>query len=345
MPFASVPYFESWLNAFGGPNSGVWRPDGAPVIAYVRAPLRLGLIRVTAVHGATNDHTARYDILGDLVEPARMLHRMQKALCTSMFCFEYLARDSRLLSAVRANDSKLWYQLDFCEDSPYVDCRLPWEEYWASRGTSRQLWARRERKLMHDLGATFRCLERWEQIEPVLPAVYDVEASGWKGREGSAIRQSPNTLDFYNRCMRHWAERGWLRLFLLELAGEIIAFQITVLHDGVLYQIKVGYQERHAKLSPGQVLQVWLLREAFANPAIRAYDMLGGGGKAAANKRKWATGAETLYTLRVFRKSMGGLLAWLRFVVAPRLKTAILPRRVHKAVSPEGDQAANHGGS
>ncbi len=343
MPFASGPYFESWLSAFGGPNSGLWRPDddGAASIAYAGTCLRIGPFRVAAVQGATNDHTARYDILGNLAQPARVLHGMQRVLRASMLCFDYLAHDSRLLSAVRADDSGLWYQVDYCEDSPYVDCRLPWEQYWTSRGTTRQLWARRERKLMQNLGATFHCLEHWEQIEPLLPAVYDVEASGWKGRESSAVKQSPSTLGFYNRCMRHWAERGWLRLFLLQFAEEIIAFQITVLHEGVLYQLKVGYEERHAKLSPGQVLQLQLLRWAFDNPAIRAYDMLGGGGKAAANKRRWATDAETLYTLRIFRRNVGGLLAWLRFVVAPRLKAAIFPRRSpQKAESFDEDQVA-----
>ncbi len=328
-PFSTIEYFDAWLDAFGGARGDIWRSqDGGPVaIAFVRRDLRLGPLRIAAACGASNDHTARYDIVGELKEPAGQLGTMLEALGVSLISFDYLARDSRLLSAVRANDHGLWHHVDYCEDSPCVDCQQPWEQYWISRGTTRQLWARRERKLMERMGAVFHCLDRWEEIEPLLPAVYEVEASGWKGTQGSAIKQNPMTLGFYNRCLRHWAERGWLRLFLLELKGSIIAFQIAALDSGVIYQIKVGYDECHAALSPGQVLQLQLLRWAFANERILAYDMLGGGGKAAANKRKWATDATPLYTLRVFRRSLGGGVAWLRFVVAPQLKAILFPKR------------------
>ena len=344
MPFASLTYFKAWIEAFGNSETGIWIPDdarGETAIAYVRAPLRLGPLRVSAVSGATNDHTARFDIVGNLDQPAQILGRMQKALGISLLQFDYLSHDGQLLKAVRENDRGLWYQVEFREESWQVNCRIPWEEYWLSRGTTRHLWLRREHKLSK-LGATFRCLDDWQQIEPLLPAVLEVEASGWKGREGSAIGQSPHTMSFYSRCMRYWAEQGWLRLFLLDMNGEILAFQITVLHRGILYQLKVGYQDRHAKLSPGQVLQLLLLRWAFANPDVHAYDMLGGGGKAEANKKKWATGAETLYTLRFFRRNMGGLLAWLRFVIAPRVKSAIFPVRAAEATKSGEGREGGH---
>lgn len=310
-------------------SGDIWRSlNGKLVaIAFVRRDLQFGPLRIAAASGASNDHTARYDIVGALENPASQLGSMLQTLGISLISFDYLSFDSRLLSAVRANDHGLWYHVDYCEDSPYVNCQQAWEQYWISRGTTRQLWARRERKLMERMGARFRCLDQWEEIEPLLPSVFEVEASGWKGEQGSAIKQSPMTLGFYSRCLRHWAERGWLRLFLLELNGSIIAFQITALDGGVIYQVKVGYDERHASLSPGQVLQLQLLRWAFANDQILAYDMLGGGGKAAGNKRKWATDATPLYTLRVFRFSLGGGLAWLRFVVAPRLKAILFPKR------------------
>jgi hypothetical protein len=328
MPFATTAYFEAWLDAFGVSAGDLWRaPDGRGdvVIAYVLDSLSIGPLRISAVQGAANDHTARYDVTGEIGDPARLLPAMLKSLGASVASFSFLATDSRLLSAVR-NCGGLWYYVDFCEDSLFVDCRQRWETFWASRGSTRHLWMRRERALIEQQGAVFRCLQSWDEIETVLPVVYEIEASGWKGREGSAIAQSPRTRRFYDRCIRHWAEKGWMRLFVLELKGEIVAFQIAVQHEGVVYQIKVGYDERHAKSSPGQVLQLQLLRWAFANPEVRAYDMLGGGGKAAGNKRKWATDTEPLFTLWIFRRNGVGLLAWLRFFLAPRIKHRLTGR-------------------
>lgn len=328
-PFASIQYFDSWLQSFGGKNSGIYKwteAEGESAMAYVSTPMRVGLLRVAAITGATNDHTARYDIVGHLSDPSKIIPKLQQELGASVLRFDYLQGNSRLLGALRDCD-KLLKHVDYCEDSPFVDCSMSWGDYWHGLGSTKQVWSRRERKLVEKLGATYSVHESWDRVEPVLPAVYEIEASGWKGKQGSAIKQDPETLEFYNRCIRYWADQGWLRLFLLELEGKLIAFQITVLYEGTIYQIKVGYEEQYAKLSPGQVLQLQLLRWAFQNPAVNAYDMLGGGGKAAGNKRKWATGVETLYTLWIFERNIGGLLGWLRIVFAPKLKAFIIGRR------------------
>lgn len=126
---------------------------------------------------------------------------------------------------------------------------------------------------------------------------------------------------------RQWANDGALRLFILSIDKRIIAFQLNAQYGGVLYHVKVGFLEDYATLSPGQALQLQILRWAFGNPDVSAFDLLGGGGRAAENKLKWATDAETLYTLYVFRKNVSGLTAWMRLVVAPALKTLFFHKK------------------
>lgn len=337
--FATAEWFEAWIDAFGNDTAGIWRPapgDGDDcAVAYCREHVRLGpALRIKAAVGATNDHTPRYDILGVPADPTALFERMLRELGVSLLRFDYLSHDSNLLDACRRAPPRLSYTIDFCEDSPYVDCDLDWNDYWAGLGSTRTLWARRERKLMSEEGTTFRCLADWNEVQPLLDRIYDVEASGWKGREGTAIRQSTATLHFYNRCIAQWAREGWLRLFTLSVGEDIVAFQINVLFRGVLFQLKVGYDERYAKLSPGQVLQLQILRWAFARPEVHVYDMLGGGGKAGATKRKWATAAEPLYSLTVFRRDLSGLLARVRLIAAPRVKRFLTgkPGKTHQPV-------------
>lgn len=339
--FATRDWFEAWIDAFGSARAGIWRPSGSDAdegaIAYRRDRVALfPLLNVSAAIGATNDHTPRYDTIGKVSDLESVFQCMMSELDVSLLRFDYVPALSHLLKGVRKSGSRLWYGIDFCEDSPYVDCDLDWDVYWDSLGSTRSLWARRERKLMSDMKAEFRCLSDWSDVEPLLDRIYAVEASGWKGREGTAINQSPETLRFYNRSVRNWAQRGWLRLFTLWLGPEVVAFQINILCRGVLTQLKVGYDERHSKLSPGQVLQLQLLRWAFANPDVRVYDMLGGGGKAEETKRKWATDAEPLYSVTVFRRNPLGLLARLRFVAAPRVKRWLTgdPGKTHQPVRP-----------
>jgi hypothetical protein len=329
--FATPEWFDAWLDAFGEGAGGIWRSgeggNSGCAIPYVLEQVPVApMLRLKAAISATNDHTPRYDVLGMIPTPNDLFNQMSLDLGVSVLRFDYLSERSNLLQALGSAPSGLLFAIDFCEDSPFVNCDLQWEQYWNSLGSMRTLWARRERKLMSGYGAAFRCLREWGEIEPVLDAIYDVEASGWKGREGTAIKQRPETLRFYNRCLRDWARRGWLRVFLLVVGERIVAFQINVLFDRVLTQLKVGYEESFAKVSPGQVLQLQLLRWAFAQPDVHIYDMLGGGGKAEKTKRKWATDAEPLYSLWIFRRNLQGLLAWIRFVAAPPVKHRLTGR-------------------
>jgi len=160
-------------------------------------------------------------------------------------------------------------------------------------------------------------LEDWKDIDPLRQTLYDVEASGWKGRQGTAMAQSESVKAFYDRLMYEFSKRGFLRVFVLKVDGEVIAFELTTLYRGVLSSLKVGFRESHADFSPGQILRYRFLPWAFAEPGVLFYDMLGPWSE---TKMWWATGVETLLTVRAFRRSLGGGLCRARFVTGPRLK-------------------------
>lgn len=330
--FSMREWFDAWLKAFGGKRAGIWKMNMTDFqeehgIPYRVEDLRIGIVTVKIATGASNDHTPRFDILGVISQSGRVFTSMMAELNVSMLRFDFLSEQTNLLKIFRKDPLGLNYHIEFCEDSPYVNCNLSWDTYWAGLGETRNLWSRKERKLLKEYDVLFECHMNWQDVMPRLDKIYEVEASGWKGREGTAIKQSANTLEFYNTCVRHWAETNMLRLFTLSLNGVIVAFQINVLYNGVLTQLKVGYDEGYAKQSPGQVLQLQLLRWAFEQSDVCVYDMLGGGGKAEETKRKWATDVEPLYSVYIYRNSLTGWLAWARFSLAPRLKLLLAHRR------------------
>lgn len=321
---ATTPeWFEWWLQAFGTPQCGVWQTADA----HLRVPYRLERdviagVPVMTARGATNDHTPRYDVLGEPFDPLPQLRAAGSDLSASVLRFDYVSDASRLILALRerARAEGLLWHLDFCEASPWVDCTGDWDQYWLDRGKTRQTWARKERKLMEREGATFHVVTERAELDEVFEEVLEVEASGWKGREGTAIHQQPDTLAFYTALARGCAERGWLRLFLLRHEGAIVAFQLCTCLAGTVSMLKIGFREEHARTSPGQVLQTRILRWAFAESDITAFDLLGGGGEAFGTKLKWANRVEILHTVRVFRPTPASALAWARYVAGPAVK-------------------------
>lgn len=326
-------WFKLWLDAFGTEQSGVWRPAASAVpveIPYQRLSEKIGPLAMACASGATNAHTPRYDIIGELMQPASMLGTMMADLDVNFLCFSYLSLQSRLANAITRATGVL-HHIDSCESAPFVDCTDSWDEYWKSRGKSRTEWGRRERRLMEDQGAQFACLTEWNQIAPQFDALLEIEASGWKGKEGSAIMQSPQTLAFYTACAKAWAAAGTLRIFVLYLERTPIAFEMNVQTGGRLNCVKHGYLEQHAKQGPGQVLRIQVLKWAFERPDVTLFDMFGPSTEA---KMKWATGTEALYTIRVFRRNLLGLLAWFRYAVAPKLKAKLGAIKAKNDASP-----------
>lgn len=108
----------------------------------------------------------------------------------------------------------------------------------------------------------------------LLERAFAVEAGSWKGRTGTALVHDARRADFYRRYGAAAAAAGSLRVALLELGGEPAAMQIAVEEDGALWLLKIGYDERFAQASPGQLLMLETLRWAAAR-GLERYEFLG----------------------------------------------------------------------
>lgn len=319
-------WFEIWLKHFSTQNeSGIWqaRDKSSDIrFPYIRKTPSIGRCTIPMASAAVNSHTPRYDVLGDDL-PADLgpcLQEMMHELGVTMLQFPYLSPMSRLLTCVDDRRNGVLIHLESCETAPYACTTGDWEAYWAARGKSRREWGRRERKFMNRPGARFVCLTQWDEIAPLWRNILQIEASGWKGRSGTAIIQHDNTLNFYTELAQWWAAEGLLRLFLLYDDTTPVAFELDAEYNGILHCFKHGYLESHAKQGPGQVLRIQILRWAFDRPDVFIFDMFGPDTEA---KRKWATHDEELMTLKVFSHSPKGYLAWARYSLGPRLKQRI----------------------
>ena len=128
-----------------------------------------------------------------------------------------------------------------------------------------------------------------------------LEASGWKGGNGTAILQDPGAQELYTRFAATCDARGGLRLQLLELDGALVAADYTVVSSDGAYLLKTAYDERCAHLSPGLVLRAEALRSAVQE-GLRSYDFLGGPDP---YKVRWAPDLQTRLTVRAYRGPAG----------------------------------------
>jgi CelD/BcsL family acetyltransferase involved in cellulose biosynthesis len=82
--------------------------------------------------------------------------------------------------------------------------------------------------------------------------------------------------EMVRRAARAALPEGRLRLWTLELNGEIGAVRLAFCDDGVVHAIQGGFDPAHAKESLGSVMLGMCIKDCLEDPLVRAYDFMGG---------------------------------------------------------------------
>jgi CelD/BcsL family acetyltransferase involved in cellulose biosynthesis len=199
--------------------------------------------------------------------------------------------------------------------SPIVDTTGTLEDYRRATKSKwhKNMW-RLYRKLQRDHGAKLHLIEPPSDLERELRTGFDVESSGWKAREGSAILSRAENEIFYRRLAGHFHERGELRLSWVELEGRMVAWDFGILHGNRLYSPKSGYLEEFRSTAPGLVLELATIERCFED-GIEAHELLGSDEP---YKLRFSTSVRRHRAFRAFprRPRPAARYAWRRF--APR---------------------------
>jgi CelD/BcsL family acetyltransferase involved in cellulose biosynthesis len=170
---------------------------------------------------------------------------------------------------------------------------------------------RRAKRQLEEQGTL--ALKHYGTADPVaLEKFYALEASGWKGEEGTAIKCDPRTRQFYDAIAQAAAHDGYLSLDFLELNGKPIAGHFGFNLRGRYFLAKAGYDEAFRRHGPGQLLVNEILNQT-PERGLREFDFVG---PATWDESRWASSRRTNYRVFIFRKNWyGELLYELRISV------------------------------
>lgn len=138
------------------------------------------------------------------------------------------------------------------------------------------------------------------------PAFLEVEASGWKGAAGTAIKLDPRLRAFYGQLIAHLGPSGRCEIHLLVAGEQVIAAQLAILADERCYVLKIGHDEGYRHLAPGNMLLEHLLERYQGDAEIAYVDLVSN----AAWHRSWNPIVREVLCFYLFQPSPRGLLAW-----------------------------------
>ncbi len=199
--------------------------------------------------------------------------------------------------------------------------RLPLEgsfsQYFAACSRShRQSVRKRLRQIERRGPLEFRFLEQFQthRLDQLLHDVFTVEQQGKKSPSGCVLHH-PGMFAFYRHVAEFLADRGQLRVAMLLLEGEPIAFELGWLAKRVYHCHKIGYSERFACYSPGHLLRMKVIERLFDNGDCLAADFQGPITEAV---RRWTTQSYPI----------------ARVVIAPRRTTSRLLMCGYRLLAP-----------
>lgn len=132
---------------------------------------------------------------------------------------------------------------------------------------------RRQRHRLEEQGpVAFDVARKPDEIRPALETFLQLEASGWKGKRGTALIQHAGDATFIHRAVPALAETAQCEIVTLRAGTTPVAAGIVLRHQDRAFFFKLGIDERFAKYSPGVQLTLDLTRHLCADPAVASAD-------------------------------------------------------------------------
>jgi CelD/BcsL family acetyltransferase involved in cellulose biosynthesis len=132
---------------------------------------------------------------------------------------------------------------------------------------------RRQRNRLAEHGeVSFEAARTPNEVAGALEIFLTLEASGWKGRRGTALKQDAGDTAFIRRAAVALAHNAQCEIVTLRAGLTPVAAAIVLRHQDRAFYFKLGVDERFAKLSPGVQLTLDLTRHLCADPAITSAD-------------------------------------------------------------------------
>lgn len=185
----------------------------------------------------------------------------------------YVLEDARALALIRCMQGFLIQQwrLGDCDYLPCPSGNNPVER--CSKNLRSQL--RKSSKRLDALGPngvdTYR---EGTELERAFQTFLDIEASGWKGRAGTAIKSIPEKERIFRRLFELFSASGQLQIDLLQLNGQSIGGDLTIWMDDTVYDLKIARDQAFDEVSPGHLLTRDLLSRCSENERVRYLNLV-----------------------------------------------------------------------
>ncbi|MCC8998086.1 MAG: GNAT family N-acetyltransferase [Candidatus Contendobacter sp.] len=241
-----------------------------------------------------------------LVEVARSGQRHLPGLC---LLFGITQIDPLL--ALRTPDTDNSLSTDYI-DTAWVEIEGDFAAYWNARGKNlRQNMKKQRAKLAAEgIATSVRCLTNAADIAEAIGHYGELESSGWKAQQGTAIHRDNAQGRFYTAILERACQQSEGLVYEYAFDGKVVVVELCLRRGATLVVLKTTYDESIKVFSPAFLLRQEELEQLFAERRIQRVEFFG---KVMEWHTRWTENNRTLYHLTVFRWAwLKALRSWLQ---------------------------------
>ncbi|CAN7675332.1 GNAT family N-acetyltransferase [Aminobacter sp. LjRoot7] len=159
-------------------------------------------------------------------------------------------------------------------ERPFIESNAEGEDYLKEALGSRHYKEfRRLGRRLADQGVVEHTVARTqEDVRHAIEQFLTLEASGWKGRQRTAMAIDRYRAAFAREAVHRMSEQDMCRIHSLTLDGRTIASLVVFVEAGVAYTWKTAYDETLSAFSPGALLMMAVTGHHLDDPNIMMTD-------------------------------------------------------------------------
>jgi CelD/BcsL family acetyltransferase involved in cellulose biosynthesis len=280
----SFEFINLWYDCFSEPNQvRIYRVrDQDQTVGFI--PFVLRVRKGTRVlESLTNDHCLHSDPLvrngyeaafqRNLAQILLQRHKQWDLMCHSFsYSFSQLPG---LFSKENQIDSRFQWRQEI-QPTYTILLNKSFEDYFHNDISSklRSNFKRGQNSLKEAGTVNFSHTRGLEAIKH-WPQFLTLEDSGWKGKGGTSIKKTSNSIQqYYSRLINILAHHGALHMYFLELSGEPIAGVFGYIEQDIFHYAKIGYNENFSKFNPSNTLLIYIIKDLIENyPEVKRFNM------------------------------------------------------------------------
>jgi hypothetical protein len=160
--------------------------------------------------------------------------------------------------------------------SPYIARHSSWQEYFALRSSNFHKQIKNKTNSLNKKVGNFSVFEYRtpEDVDQAMSIVFKIDSNSWKGNAHTSLSATVRSMAYWKILTKYLADKGRVRIWILWVNADPVAFEYHVKFDNKIYSMKWSYDNRFQKYSPGLILKL-KSTESFWNEGIDEIDLLG----------------------------------------------------------------------